>query len=252
MNTSDFLLDLFSLEGRRGIVTGASGGIGAGVAEVLAGAGARVFDFSRRAPKADPVPGVERMAVDITNADTVRGTIAEVAKDGGIDFLVNNAGITLRCRAEDLPMEEWRNIHTVNLDALFLMCQTCFSYLRESSHIGRIVSISSMAAYMGFSEVVPYCASKSGVIGLTRGLAVEWIGKNILVNSISPGWIPSHMSQQVMDPERREKIMGKIPINRFGEPRDIGAMALFLISDAARYITGQDFSVDGGSRAFGF
>ena len=109
-----------------------------------------------------------------------------------------------------------------------------------------------MASYLGFSEVVPYSSSKAAVLGITRGLAVEWSADNILVNSVSPGWFPSEMSQQVMDDDRKSKILNRMPLHRFGRPEELAAMICFLASPAATYITGQDFSVDGGALAFGY
>ena len=109
-----------------------------------------------------------------------------------------------------------------------------------------------MAAHLGFSEVVPYCVSKSAVCGLTRGLAIEWANDNMCVNSIAPGWFPSELSKQVMTPERKAAILARMPVHAFGDTRDLGAMAKFLLSDGATYITGQDFAVDGGALAYGF
>lgn len=109
-----------------------------------------------------------------------------------------------------------------------------------------------MAAHLGFSEVVPYWSTKAAVLGITRGLAVEWVNDNILVNSVAPGWFPSKMSQQVMDEERKKKILNRMPLHRFGETKDIGAMVLLLLSDGAKYITGQDFAVDGCTLTYGY
>lgn len=105
---------------------------------------------------------------------------------------------------------------------------------------------------MGFSEVVPYCSSKGAVLAMTRGLAVEWAADNITVNSIAPGWFPSELTKSVMDEARKEKILARMPFHRFGDTKDLGQMALFLLSDGAKYITGQDFAVDGGALAYGF
>ena len=169
-----------------------------------------------------------------------------------MDFLVNNAGITKKCRAEDFPAEDFAHILQVNIHSVFRLCQLCYPYLKNSRHKGRIVSISSMAAHLGFTEVVPYCTSKAAVCGMTRGLAVEWANDNLCVNSIAPGWFPSEMSKQVMTPERKAAILGRMPVHAFGDTRDLGEMTKFLLSDGAKYITGQDFAVDGGALAYGF
>ena len=180
--------------------------------------------------------------------------VAELAAkhNGCLDFLVNNAGVSYKCRAEDFPMEQFDNIMNVNVKYLFQMSVICYPYLKKSADKGRIINITSMSAHLGFSEVVPYCASKGAVLAMTRALAVEWAQDNVTVNSIAPGWFPSEMNRQVMDEERKKKILSRMPLHQFGDPRDIGAMALFLVSDEARYITGQDFAVDGGALAFGY
>ena len=149
-------------------------------------------------------------------------------------------------------MEDFEHILQVNVSSIFRLCQLCYPYLKASPHKGRIVNISSMAAHLGFSEVVPYCTSKAAVCGMTRGLAVEWANDNLCVNSIAPGWFPSEMSKQVMTPERKAAILARMPVHAFGDPTDLGEMAKFLLGDGASYITGQDFAVDGGALAFGF
>lgn len=251
--TSATLESFFSLEGRVGIVTGASSGIGLGIAKVLADAGAKIYDLSVSVESEHPHPGVTSIQVDITDTAQVKAIVENiVTEEGKLDFLINNAGITRRQRAEDVDQAFWDKIHAINVDAVFRLAQICYPYLKKSKYVGRIVSIASMASYMGFSEVVPYCSTKSAVRGITRGLAVEWVHDNILVNSVSPGWFPSRMNIQVMDEDRKQKILGKIPLGRFGDVRDIGSMMLYLLSDASAYITGQDFAVDGGAATFGF
>lgn len=245
---------LTSLEGRVGIVTGQSSGLGMAIAEVLADAGAKVYALNRTVREEAAHAGVTQWSVDVTDEAAVAEAVRRVGEADGIDFLVNNAGATVKKRAEDLTTAQWRTVHDVNIDALFTLAREAFPYLSRSEHVGRIVSIASMAAHLGFPEVTPYCASKAAVLGLTRGLAIEWAQDNVLVNSISPGWFPSEMNRSVLeaDPDRERRILARIPLGRYGDPQNIADMALFLLSDAARYITAQDFAVDGGALGKGF
>ena len=245
-----------ALEGRIGIVTGGSSGIGYAISNVLAEAGAPVYAVSRTGKVKDGMPasalGVIHVQGDVTNDARMREIVEQASGKQSLDFLVNNAGITKKCRAEDFPAEDFAHILQVNIHSVFRLCQLCYPYLKNSRHKGRIVSISSMAAHLGFTEVVPYCTSKAAVCGMTRGLAVEWANDNLCVNSIAPGWFPSEMSKQVMTPERKAAILGRMPVHAFGDTRDLGEMTKFLLSDGAKYITGQDFAVDGGALAYGF
>jgi NAD(P)-dependent dehydrogenase (short-subunit alcohol dehydrogenase family) len=248
---------LFSLQGKRIIVTGASSGLGLDQAILLAQCGAEVFALSRsgaiKVAHEAPVPeNITFLKLDVTDEQAIQEVFDRIGSEGGIDVLVNNAGITKRLRAEDVSTADWEAIHAVNVTSVFNCCRYAFPYLSQSKHIGRIINISSMASYLGFSEVVPYSSSKSAVLGITRGLAVEWSQSNVLVNSVSPGWFPSEMSQQVMDDDRKAKILQRMPLHRFGRPEELSALVCFLASPAATYITGQDFSVDGGALAFGF
>lgn len=245
-----------SLLGRVGIVTGGSSGIGFAVAETLAAAGAKVYAISRTGSAKDGMGQTHRevhhLKGDVTDFAALREIVDGIGKSEGLDFLINNAGITEKHRAEEFPMEAFERIMRVNVQSVFALCQYCYPYLKESIHKGRIVNISSMAAHLGFVEVTPYCTSKAAVLGLTRGLAVEWANNNVCVNSIAPGWFPSEMSKQVMTPERKAAILARMPVHAFGDTKDLGAMAAFLLGDNAKYITGQDFAVDGGALAYGF
>ena len=249
-------MELFDLKGRTGIITGASSGIGLGTANVLAEAGAKIYALSRTGGLKDPTEycheNIINVKADVCDRAQMEEKVKEIGEKDGIDFLINNAGVTVKCRAENFKMEDFDRIQAVNVRAVFQLSCLCYPYLKKSPHMGRIINISSMSAHLGFSEVVPYCTSKGAVLAMTRGLAIEWANDNVTVNSIAPGWFPSEMNKQVMDAERKQKILSRMPVHKFGDTRDIGAMALFLVSDGAKYITGQDYAVDGGALAFGY
>ena len=234
------------LKGKAGIVTGGSSGIGFQIANVLAEAGATVYVISRTGrPKegvGESASGVVHLKGDVGDVEAMKAMVAELAAkhNGCLDFLVNNAGVSYKCRAENFPMEQFDNIMNVNVKYLFEMSVVCYPYLKKSADKGRIINITSMSAHLGFSEVVP------------RALAVEWARDNITVNSIAPGWFRSKMNEQVVDAAREQKILNRMPLHAYGDTRDLGKMAEFLVGDGASYITGQDFAVDGGALAYGY
>jgi NAD(P)-dependent dehydrogenase (short-subunit alcohol dehydrogenase family) len=253
-NAKEYVNSLFNLESRIGIITGASRGLGLGAAEVLASAGALVYNLDIGEPEKEN-PRIIHIQVDLTDREMCRNAIAHIfEKEKQLDFLINNAGITVKQRAEEFDIEKYKNIQNINLETVFELCRMAYPYLKQSKFIGRIVNISSMAAYMGFTEVVPYCITKSGILGLTRGLAVEWAKDNILVNSVAPGWFLTKINEEMFkkNPDRKDAASNMFVLERFGVPEDIGHMMLFLLSGASSYLTGQDFAVDGGALAYGF
>ena len=258
MNLNGYGVAPHELEGMAGIVTGGSSGIGYAIANSLAAAGAAVYVISRTgAPKTgypDSVQGVVHMKGDIGEGDRMREVCAEIAAahGGHIDFLVNNAGVSHKCRAEDFPMDQFDRIMRVNVRNVFTMSVICHPWLAKSPVKGRIINITSMSAHLGFAEVVPYCASKGAVLAMTRALAVEWADEGITVNSIAPGWFRSDMNRQIVDENREKKILARMPMHAYGDTCDLGELTRFLCGPAASYITGQDFAVDGGALAFGY
>lgn len=257
MNSVEYINGLFGLEGHTGIVTGATRGIGMGIAKVLTDAGARVYNLARgeRTEDENITGDMIDIKVDLTDHEATRKVIDDIAsREGRLDFLINNAGMTFKERAEEFPPDKYRMLQNLNLESLFELSRQAYPYLRESKYIGRIVNISSMAAYMGFSGVVPYSMTKSGVAGLTRGLAEEWKKDNILVNSVAPGWLLTKLNEEMFEknPDRKAAALNKITLGRFGYPAEIGYMVLFLLSGASAYLTGQDFAVDGGALTHGF
>ena len=253
----DRLKQLFSLEGLRIIITGASRGLGLNMAISLAECGATVFGLSRAGGRREEGSGKipENLVfdeLDVTKEKQIKEKFLEIGACGGLDVLVNNAGVNLRKKAENLTSKDWEDVFNVNLNGMYNCCKYAFPYLKQSEHVGRIINITSLASHLGFSEILPYISSKSAVLGLTRGLAVEWAQENILVNSVSPGWFPSELNKEVMDSEREKKILNRMPLHRFGRPEELSPMICFLASPAATYITGQDFSIDGGGLIYGY
>lgn len=191
-------------------------------------------------------------AVDVTDHAPLRDAVNGIGRRDGLDFIVHCAGVTLRKPFTKGTADEWQRIQDVNVVAAAELARCAHRYLKKSRYPGRVLFVSSMAAHLGFSEVVPYCASKAALLGLMRGLTVEWAGDGILVNSIAPGWFPTAMTAQVMDARRRAKILARMPLHRFGQAEELAGAAIFLLSPAASYITGQDLAVDGGALAFGY
>lgn len=258
MNAKEYVAELFELTGHVGIITGASRGLGLGQAKVLTDAGATVYNLDL-VPRSDEeeIAGGRMIDVvcDVTDYKKVEEIVKGITKkEGQLDFLINNAGITYKCRAEEFPEDRLDKILEINLKTPYMLSRICYPYLKESQYIGRIITISSMAAYMGFTGVLPYNMTKSGVLGLTRGLAEEWKNDNILVNSVAPGWFLTKLNEGMFEkyPDRKAAALSKPMLSKFGKPMEIGYMMLFLLSGASTYLTGRDFPVDGGATSHGF
>ena len=243
------------------IVTGGSRGIGAAIAEKLAQDGHDVLiNCASSVEKAEAVAekcrayGVQAYVKqwDVADYDACAAALKEIKAEIGVPYiLVNNAGITRDGLMIRMKEDQFDAVIRTNLKGAFNMLSQCGAMMMRAKQ-GRIINITSMSAHLGFSEVVPYCASKGAVLAMTRALAVEWAQDNITVNSIAPGWFRSKMNEQVVDAAREQKILNRMPLHAYGDTRDLGKMAEFLVGDGAAYITGQDFAVDGGALAFGY
>jgi len=237
-------------------VTGASQGIGRACAWALAEAGAQVAVASRNLEQLQALAEeihrstgtpdrVVPLRMDASREEEIKQAFAEAQERfGKIDILVNNAGINRDGLAVRMKRSDWDEVLTINLTGYFLCIQQVLSGMGRRRH-GRIINISSVVAYMGNAGQANYVASKAGILGLTRALAQEYASRNITVNAIAPGFIETAMTEG-MTPEAREKLAGRIPLARLGEPADVANAVKFLASEEASYITGQVLHVNGG------
>ncbi|MDN5344311.1 MAG: 3-oxoacyl-[acyl-carrier protein] reductase [Clostridia bacterium] len=242
------------LEGQVAVVTGASRGIGRATALQLARAGARVVvNYARQAAAAaEVVAAIEAsggqavaVAADVGDQGAARDLI-QAAQDhfGRVDILVNNAGIARDNLAARLKPEDWAAVLNTNLTGVFNCCQAVLKPMLRQRQ-GRIINLTSVVGLRGNVGQVNYAAAKAGVIGLTRSLAKEVASRGILVNAVAPGFIATEMTAALKG-EAREEFYHHIPLGRPGEPEEVAEVILFLASPAARYITGQVITVDGG------
>jgi NAD(P)-dependent dehydrogenase (short-subunit alcohol dehydrogenase family) len=244
------------LEGKTAIVTGAGRGIGKAIAKALAAARARVVvnDVDEAAAtevcrEIEAGGGTARpVKADVRVSDEVARMVQTAIRDmGGIHVLVNNAGIVLRKPAEEILEEEWDRVIQVNLKGTFLCAQAAAKAMIAAGKGGKIINISSVMGAVALPPRAAYCASKGGIINLTRDLAAEWAQYGIAVNGIAPGWTVTEMTQGYFSQEPvRRFLLERIPLNRLGKPEDMAHMTVFLASDYADYITGQTICVDGG------
>lgn len=244
---------LFSLEGRTALVVGAAeGGLGAYAARALAAAGATVAVADLEA-RADDLAATARECggsthhVDVTDEASVGALVDAVAREHGrIDVLVACQGAMLRREIGLTSPAEWQHVLDVNLTGTFL-CARAAAKLMLAGAGGAIVNVSSVHAKVGMARLAAYSASKGGTEALTRTLALEWADRGIRVNSVAPGYFATEMTEGLRGNDRwRATLLGRIPLQRFGEPAELVPAVLFLVSDSARYVTGSSISVDGG------
>jgi NAD(P)-dependent dehydrogenase (short-subunit alcohol dehydrogenase family) len=243
----------FSLKGKRALVTGASRGIGLAIAQGLASAGAVVAitarhgDLLQVAANALRAQGhaVESVVMDVISVESIGSGFAEaVAKMGGLDILVNNAGVEQVAPSLDVDEALWDRILDTNLKGAFFASQAAAKAMTGG---GAILNICSLTSERGIPTAVPYGSSKTGLLGMTRALAVEWTARGIRVNALEPGYFRTALTEQFYENQDwQQAMLAKIPLQRFGELDDLVGASIFLCSDASRYITGTCLPVDGG------
>jgi len=249
------ILEKFSLKGKAGIVTGASRGIGKGIAEGLVQAGANLAICARSLPALEKTAeelrkyGTEVIPIkaDVSMKAEVEKLVNKTVEEfSRIDFLFNNAGITYRAPSEDFPEEWWDEVIRVNLKSVFL-CSQAVARVMIKQGGGKIINTSSLIAVTGGKTISAYAASKGGVAQLTKALANDWAKYHINVNAIGPGYIITDLTAPLIDDKQRyQELSARIPMGRWGKPEDLAGAAVFLASEASDYITGQTIFVDGG------
>jgi NAD(P)-dependent dehydrogenase (short-subunit alcohol dehydrogenase family) len=241
-----------NLEGKVAIVTGAGRGIGKAMAGAHAGVIVNDVDLDAAEEVARRIEASGGKAVpvkaDVRKGDEISRMVETAVKDlGGIHILVNNAGVVMRKPAEEIAEAEWDQLIDINLKGTFLCAQAVAKAMMKAGKGGRIINISSIMGGVALPPRAAYCASKGGIIALTKDLAAEWARHGITVNGIAPGWTITEMTQSYFSQEAvRQFLLERIPLNRLGKPEDIAHVAVFLASEYTDYITGQTIYVDGG------
>jgi gluconate 5-dehydrogenase len=244
----------FRLDGQLALVTGGGSGLGLAISQALIEAGATVVITGRRQARLQQAceqlgPAAHYIRHDVTELDSISDLVQGIeTRLQPIDILVNNAGIHFKKWATETESIEMEQMMQTHLFGGFALSRACGKRMIERRH-GSIVMILSMAALFGIPQVSAYTAAKSALLGLTRALATEFSPHNVRVNGIAPGWIETDMSRGAFDgdPRRLQKVLDRTPLNRLGEPLDIGHAAVYLCSPAAKFVTGVILPVDGGA-----
>ncbi|MET3396135.1 MULTISPECIES: SDR family NAD(P)-dependent oxidoreductase [unclassified Variovorax] len=247
---------MFDLTGKVALVTGGNGGIGLGMAQGLARAGARVIVAARNAQKsAAAVEALKALGsdsfaleADVSDEASVQKLFDEAAaRTGRLDILVNNAGTNIRKPVDQLPLDDWHKVMNTNLTSAFLCSRAAHPHLKAAGG-GKIINIGSMMSIFGAAYAPAYAASKAGIVQLTKSTALSWAPDNIQVNAILPGWFETELTDGARSqvPGLYERVNARAAAGRWGQPADIAGTAVFLASAASDYVTGTAIPVDGG------
>ena len=241
---------MFNLKNKKVIITGATGGIGNSIIKSFVQQEAKVLATGTNEEKLKSLKNTNNDIItkkfDISNHNDIEKFIEDTTNllDGNPDILVNNAGITRDNLSLRMSNEEWNEVLNLNLTSTFLLCKFCLKKMIKNKY-GKIVNITSVVGHTGNVGQANYAASKSGIIGFSKSLALEYAKKNININCVSPGFIQTQMTDKI-DPKFKELIISKIPSNRLGSTDDVANVVIFLSSDLANYITGETIHVNGG------
>lgn len=246
---------LFRLDGAVALVTGASRGLGSGIADGLQEAGANIVGTSRDQKSAWRVAqrlGSVPVVMDIADVSSVRTGIARaISEFGRLDILVNNAGQNIPQKVLDVDEESWDSVVNTNLKGAFFTSQAAARHMVERGNGGRIINIGSQAGVVGIEERSAYGASKGGVVTLTKVLAIELAAYGITVNNVAPTFVDTELTRGTLeDPEWRERVLSRIPLGHIGEVKDVAAAVVYLASPAGAMVTGHTLLVDGGWTAW--
>jgi gluconate 5-dehydrogenase len=252
------VLQQFDLSGKTALITGSSAGIGLALAQGLAGAGAAVVLNARNAAKLQAAAQalreqgatVHALAFDVTDATAVAAAVARIEADiAPIDILVNNAGMQKRAPLQDFAQADWQQLMRTNLDSVFVVGQAVARHMIPRGR-GKIINICSVQSELGRPNIAPYTASKGAVKMLTKGMAIDWGPHGLQVNGLGPGYFKTELNQALVDnPEFSSWLIGRTPSRRWGDVEDLVGAAVFLASDASRFVNGHILYVDGGVTA---
>ena len=241
---------MIDLKNKKAVITGATGGIGNSIIEKFHSQGAKVLGTGTNDDKLDKLKnnfnGMVLKKFDISKHNEIEKFVDNVCDelDGCPDILINNAGITKDNLSLRMSQIEWQQVIDVNLTSTFLLCKFFLKKMIKNK-FGKIINITSVVGHTGNVGQANYAASKSGIIGMSKSLALEYAKKNININCISPGFIKTNMTEKI-DPKFQELILAKIPSNKLGDPSDVANVAAFLSSELSNYITGETIHVNGG------